>query len=88
MYQSPTLNVAQCEDGLGKKLCNGKLLNEAHSIPEEAPVDSKYQRTDLRKWRLHDERGRQTWHYLRSDTEIESWSQSTADKYFLGLPTV
>ncbi|KAL8716522.1 MAG: hypothetical protein Q9225_006159, partial [Loekoesia sp. 1 TL-2023] len=74
-------------DGLGEKLCNSKLLNEAHSILEEAQVDPKHQRTDLRKWRLHDERGRQTWHYLRSDTEIESWPQSTADKYFLGLPT-
>ena len=44
--------------------------------------------TDLKRWRLRAERGRQTWHYLRTDDEIEAWPQSTADKYFLGLPMV
>jgi lanosterol synthase len=45
-------------------------------------------RTDYSKWRLLDERGRQTWHYLEDDEATKEWPQSTADKYFLGLPTV
>lgn len=45
-------------------------------------------RTDYSKWRLLDEKGRQTWHYLADDESAEKWPQSTADKYFLGLPTV
>lgn len=45
-------------------------------------------RTDYSRWRLLDERGRQTWHYLADDEAAKKWPQSTADKYFLGLPTV
>ena len=48
-------------------------------------VDEK---TDIYRWRLLDERGCQTWHYLESDKEIKAWPQSIADKYFLGLPLV
>lgn len=46
------------------------------------------QKTDYSRWRLRDDDGRQTWHYLESDEENEKWPQSVADKYFLGLPTV
>jgi lanosterol synthase len=45
-------------------------------------------RTDYTRWRLSDERGRQTWHYLEDEEDAKEWPQSTADKYFLGLPTV
>ncbi|KAL9046562.1 MAG: hypothetical protein Q9214_000633, partial [Letrouitia sp. 1 TL-2023] len=44
-------------------------------------------KTDLARWRLLDERGRQTWHFMTTDDEARAWPQSTADKYFLGLPT-
>ncbi|KAF8850490.1 oxidosqualene:lanosterol cyclase-like protein [Acephala macrosclerotiorum] len=44
------------------------------------------ERTDLSKWRLLDEKGRQTWHYLEDDDEAKEWPQSKADKYFLGQP--
>jgi lanosterol synthase len=46
------------------------------------------QKTDLTRWRLLDDRGRQTWHYLNSDEEVKKWPQSTADKWYLGLDTV
>ena len=46
------------------------------------------EQTDYSRWRLLDDRGRQTWHYLKTDKETEEWPQSTADKYHLGLPTV
>ena len=46
------------------------------------------EKTDIYRWRLLDERGCQTWHYLESDKEVKAWPQSIADKYFLGLPLV
>jgi hypothetical protein len=58
----------------GEKTANGRV--------------QKDKKTDYRRWRLLDERGRQTWHYLRTDEETEKWPQSVADKYYLGLPTV
>ncbi|PQE08309.1 lanosterol synthase protein [Rutstroemia sp. NJR-2017a BVV2] len=45
------------------------------------------ERTDYSRWRMLDEKGRQTWHYLEDDEDVQEWPQSTADKYFLGLPT-
>ena len=44
-------------------------------------------KTDYSRWRLRDERGAQTWHYL-TEEQTSEWPQSTADKYHLGLPTV
>ena len=44
--------------------------------------------TDLERWRLLDERGCQTWHYLQSDEEVEAWPQSIADRHHLGLDLV
>ncbi|KAK6517020.1 Lanosterol synthase (Oxidosqualene--lanosterol cyclase) [Arthrobotrys conoides] len=48
--------------------------------------DYKTPFTDYSRWRLKDDHGRQTWHYL-SEAEAKKWKQSTADKYFLGLDT-
>jgi hypothetical protein len=45
-------------------------------------------RTDYNRWRLLDEKGRLTWHYLEDDQEVKTWPQSLADKYFLDLPLV
>ncbi|EHK97929.1 putative Lanosterol synthase [Glarea lozoyensis 74030] len=45
------------------------------------------ERTDYSRWRLLDDKGRQTWHYLEDDQEAKAWPQTTADKWFLGLPT-
>ena len=44
--------------------------------------------TDIERWRLLDERGRQTWHYLQSDEQVKQWPQTTADRHHLGLPLV
>ncbi|KAF2769775.1 ERG7, lanosterol synthase [Teratosphaeria nubilosa] len=48
---------------------------------QQQPVSA----TDLRRWRLRDDRGRQTWHYLADDEELKKWPITTADKYFVGL---
>ena len=46
------------------------------------------EKTDYSRWRLLDEHGRQTWHYLTTDEELKEWPQSEADRYHLGLDTV
>ncbi|KAJ4293414.1 Lanosterol synthase erg7A [Kalmusia sp. IMI 367209] len=43
--------------------------------------------TDRSRWRMKDDRGTQTWHYLESDEECKLWPQSTADKWYLGMDT-
>lgn len=45
-------------------------------------------KTDRRKWRLLDERGRQRWRYLRSEEEAQAWPIQTFENYALGLDTV
>ena len=44
--------------------------------------------TDYSRWRLLDEDGRHTWHYLATDEQVKDWPQSTYDKYHLGLEKV
>ena len=50
--------------------------------------DLNDQRTDLTRWRLKDDRGRHTWHYLETEEDLKAWPMSTADEYYLGLDTV
>jgi lanosterol synthase len=61
---------------------------DKRSIGSHVDRQVRSTRTDYSRWRLRDERGRQTWEYLETDEEVKEWPQSTADKYFLGLPTV
>ncbi|MCJ1398857.1 Lanosterol synthase (Oxidosqualene--lanosterol cyclase) [Xylographa trunciseda] len=61
----------------------GKVRNGAIEKAGTSVVDAK---TDLNRWRLLDEDGRQTWHYLESEDEIKAWPQSIADRHHLGLP--
>jgi hypothetical protein len=51
-------------------------------------VELLEQKTDYSRWRLLDEQGRHTWHYLTTDEQVKAWPQTTADKFHLGLPTV
>jgi len=46
------------------------------------------ERTDYSRWRLQNDEGRQTWHYLEDDELVKDWPQTFADKYWLGLPIV
>ncbi|KAF3000096.1 Lanosterol synthase (Oxidosqualene--lanosterol cyclase) [Curvularia kusanoi] len=45
------------------------------------------EKTDYTRWRLRDDRGCQTWHYLHTEKEVKDWPQSAADRYFLGMET-
>ncbi|KAI4687077.1 uncharacterized protein J4E84_005448 [Alternaria hordeiaustralica] len=71
-------------NGAAKRSGSQKILNDAVGVTKSHEGDEK---TDYTRWRLKDDRGCQTWHYLQSDEEMKSWPQSTADKYFLGLDT-
>ncbi|KAH8671423.1 terpenoid cyclases/protein prenyltransferase alpha-alpha toroid [Xylariales sp. PMI_506] len=44
-------------------------------------------RTDLSRWRLHSDEGRQTWHYLEDEEAAKRLPQSYAEKWYLGMPT-
>jgi hypothetical protein len=57
-------------------------------LPMSSSKRPRDQQTDRARWRLKDERGRQTWHYLESDEEGKEWEQSVADRYLLGMETV
>lgn len=69
---------------------NGNAIdNRRHQNGSAKEVSVQLEeKTDIYRWRLLDERGCQTWHYLESDEDIKAWPQSIADKYFLGLPLV
>ena len=56
--------------------------------PHVQPASNPSEKSDLLRWRLVDERGRQTWVFLDQDIELKEWPQSVADKHFLGLPLV
>ncbi|KAK5240050.1 hypothetical protein LTR40_012350, partial [Exophiala xenobiotica] len=75
-----------------QRALNGASTNGHSKGPAKGPAnghiaDPHNARTDRSRWRLRDVSGRHTWHYLRSDQEIQEWPQTTADKYHLGLPT-
>jgi hypothetical protein len=83
-------------NGTAVSSANGHSKTSEKKRPIEVEVSSTQpakrpklsERTDYTRWRLLDERGRQTWHYLEDDEDAKEWPQSTADKYFLNLPTV
>ena len=69
--------------------CNGNATtSEKYLNGTTVASISKPETTDIQRWRLLDEAGQQTWHYLEADEEVKAWPQSTADRYFLGLPLV
>lgn len=64
---------------------NAKPANGSINLQDLKAQDAK---TDLTRWRLNNDRGRQTWEYLSSDEEVARRPQSVAERYFLGLDTV
>jgi hypothetical protein len=73
---------------------NGHANRHANAHAQEkstngfAIISDSDEKTDYSRWRLLDESGRHTWHYLTTDKEIKAWPQTIADKFHLGLPTV
>lgn len=68
---------------------NGKRpIDNSVSAAQQTKRPKLSERTDHSKWRMLDEKGRQTWHYLEDDDEAKEWPQSKADRYFLGQPLV
>ncbi len=69
-----------------RKDANGSAKNDSNGALQHQQLFNR--KTDYSRWRLRDDRGRQTWHYLTTDEELKDWPQTTADKYHLGLPIV
>ncbi len=73
-------------NGTAKRGVNQKPLNGSVGVDQATALGDK--KTDRMRWRLKDDRGCQTWHYLKTDEEIKAWPQSVADRWFLGMDTV
>jgi lanosterol synthase len=67
---------------------NGAANGHVNGYIKSHDLNTKDQKTERSRWRLLDEEGRHTWHYLKTDKEMEEWPQTTADKFHMGLPTV
>ncbi|RYO73768.1 hypothetical protein DL766_004874 [Monosporascus sp. MC13-8B] len=70
------------DNGAARKRASGDDLSST-----ETKRPKLEDRTDRTRWRMLDEKGRHTWHYLEDDEAAEKWPQSIADKYYLGLET-
>ncbi|KAH8731824.1 lanosterol synthase [Phaeosphaeriaceae sp. PMI808] len=68
---------------------NGTATKRGPNGTPATQESTKYEQetTDHTRWRLKNDHGCQTWHYLKSDEEVKAWPQNTADKYFLGMDT-
>ena len=51
---------------------NGHLNGDANGHANGHLVHADNERTDYTRWRLMDEQGRHTWHYLSTDKELKS----------------
>ena len=58
---------------------------EKRDFPKRPRLEKK---TDLTRWRVRDDEGRLTWHYMLDEEAAKQWPQSYADKWYLGLPMV
>ncbi|KAL4925989.1 terpene cyclase/mutase family protein [Aspergillus undulatus] len=56
------------------------------TITKTAPPLPFLESIDRTRWRMKNDNGRHTWHYLEDDETAHNWPQSLADKYYLGLP--
>ena len=45
-------------------------------------------RTDPGRWRLRVHEGRNTWHYLTTDAELEAWPQTLVERHHLNTVQV
>lgn len=71
-----------------EKQANGHATHEKQQNGSAVSHVTRDEATDIERWRLLDERGQQTWHYLETDEQVNDWPQSAADRYHLGLPLV
>ncbi|RMZ81528.1 hypothetical protein DV737_g2446, partial [Chaetothyriales sp. CBS 132003] len=69
------------------KAQKGDVAHPANGAVKPTLVGATEEGTDYSRWRLQDEEGRHTWHYLTTDEQLKEWPQTTYDKYHLDLPT-
>jgi lanosterol synthase len=68
-----------------QKASRKRVLDEIADqvFPKRPRLSAK---TDPTKWRMKDDDGRQTWHYVADDEAAKEWPQTYADKWYMGLP--
>ena len=83
----PISNALDTDKDLGLALPKRRTtaLDMAAYAPLDIPPSGALPFTDYSRWRLRlSPNGDHTWHYLRTDDEVNAWPQSTYDKYWLG----
>ena len=85
---APSTTNGRLRSGSGHATKSESASIDSHANGQTSIQERNATRTDYSRWRLLDERGRQTWQYLEDDEDVAEWPQSTVDKYFLGLPIV
>ena len=63
-----------------------RTSDTAHTENGAAKRPKIRETTDHGRWRMRDDEGRHTWHYLEDDEAAKEWPQTYADKWYLGLP--
>lgn len=76
------INANGHENGKAKSRKRGS--DDDQKAPKVAKLEAK---TDVTRWRMKDDESRHTWHYL-TEAEAKEWTQSYADKYYLGMDLV
>lgn len=88
MAQRKASATAADAEPVREKGSTRKRLSNAGDSNHAAKKPRIEQRTDYSRWRMRDDHGRHTWHYLEDDEAAKSWPQTYADKWYLGLPLV
>lgn len=81
----------QRQNGVTNGQVNGHANGHANTngSAHKHSIDLSSETVDRSRWRLEvGQDSRHVWHYLKTDQQLKDWPQSTADKYYLGLPTV
>ncbi|KAL4882678.1 terpenoid cyclases/protein prenyltransferase alpha-alpha toroid [Aspergillus karnatakaensis] len=69
-----------------RQMPQATMATTTTSATETLPPSRFLDKIDRTRWRLKNDHGRQTWHYLEDDDAARAWPQTLADKYYLGLP--
>lgn len=86
--KTATTTGTEATNGAANGASRKRLSNAADDEHDAKRLRPLPEKTDYSRWRLRDNNSCQSWVYLEDDEALKEWPQSTADKYFLGLPLV
>jgi hypothetical protein len=65
-----------------------KAYSSAKDSNLQRSDEDNVDRTDLSRWRLVNDKGRHSWHYLAPYQDPEKWPMTIPEKWYLGLEMV